>query len=197
MAVSDYFKGITDYGGNFDDEVRRKLHYNPKTGELTWKFLEGNTHSIKTYNGKCGGKVAGSVFTSGPSVGYRQLKIQGKTLLAHRVAWFLHTGRWPIRPIDHIDRNRDNNCILNLKLSCGENNQKNRSRCVKNTSGVTGVSWQKTRGKWRAAIGVKGKTIVLGTYDNLDDAAQARKEAEKFYGFSPTHGATVAPHLNL
>jgi hypothetical protein len=65
---------------------------------------------------------------------------------------------------------------------------KNQRKCKNNTSGVTGVNWDKQTNKWRAEIMVNRKGIKLGRFTELQDAIQVRKQAEIDYGFHPNHG---------
>lgn len=85
--------------------------------------------------------------------------------------------------VDHIDHNTKNNQKNNLREVVYQQNSMNHKINKNNTSGVTGVSWNKTHNLWRARIHFKGKEISLGYYTNFDDAVKARKSAEdKYYG---------------
>ena len=90
--------------------------------------------------------------------------------------------------IDHIDHDRDNNRIQNLRLSDHKINGKNCKLFSSNTSGYTGIRWEQKRNKWKADIKVDGKKITLGRYVRLEDAIKARKQAELKYGFHENHG---------
>lgn len=90
--------------------------------------------------------------------------------------------------IDHIDHDRTNNAIANLRMIVGKHNQKNMSKAINNTSGTTGVTWHKGNNKWIAKIQVNGKTINLGSPIILDEAIKLRKLAEITYGFHKNHG---------
>lgn len=82
---------------------------------------------------------------------------------------------------DHIDRNELNNLKSNLRPCSHQENIFNRGTAVNNTSGITGVYWNKSIGKWTARIKIDKKSIALGSYTNLDDAVKARLNAEKQY----------------
>lgn len=85
--------------------------------------------------------------------------------------------------VDHKDRDRSNNTKSNLRLATRSENNINRSLSVNSTSGYTGVSFIKSKNKYRAYINVNYKQINLGLFDNVLDAYNARLEAEKeFYG---------------
>ena len=88
--------------------------------------------------------------------------------------------------IDHINGDRYDNRIINLKEATTSENNRNRRITDRNTSGYVGVV--KQGDKWYAYIKVDGKKIHLGTYNTKDEAIQARKQAEKKYGFHENHG---------
>lgn len=88
---------------------------------------------------------------------------------------------------DHADRNAFNNRKYNLRQANASQNSANRSLLNRNISGFTGVSWDKSRNKWIAHIGIKTEKIRLGRFTNKEDAIRARLEAEaKYFGeFAP------------
>lgn len=96
---------------------------------------------------------------------------------------------------DHIhgNKSRNDNRKSNLRLSNHSQNLKNLSLSRNNKSGVTGVFWHKKREKWIAYITVDGKRKHLGYFDNMEDAKQARFQAEKKYfkEFSPVLSQTI------
>ncbi len=81
--------------------------------------------------------------------------------------------------IDHIDNNKQNNNIINLRFATIQQNCQNRSLSSKNTSGTKGVCWNKKTMKWRAYIKINGKTIHLGYFINKDDAINIRIQRAK------------------
>lgn len=85
--------------------------------------------------------------------------------------------------IDHIhgEKSRNDNRKSNLRLATTSQNGMNKKSMSNNTSGVTGVVWDKNNKKWRSQICVNQKTIFLGRYKNKEDAVKARKEAEEKY----------------
>ena len=95
------------------------------------------------------------------------------------------TGGFPIE-VDHINRIRTDNRWSNLRAVTSEMNQRNKPKNKNNTSGTVGVYWHKGRSKWVARIGKN--SIYLGIFSNLQDAIEARKQAEIDHGYHPTHG---------
>lgn len=119
------------------------------------------------------------------SNGYRTGVIFDKHYSAHRVIFAMHHDKWPYF-IDHINHDRADNRINNLRDASPSENQKNTKMQTNNTSGYTGVIME--RGLWCARITVDGAFKNLGRYKKLEDAISARKKAEKKYGFHANHG---------
>lgn len=105
--------------------------------------------------------------------GYRVLWFEGKTMYVHRVKFALKHGYFP-RQVDHINGNRGDNRISNLRESDPQRNQENRRTSKKNRSGYRGVFF--ADGKWRAQLRIKYRRIELGRYERKDDAAAAVRE---------------------
>ena len=146
------------------------LSYSPETGVFVW---------LVKRNSK-GGKVAPGVVADSVSVhGYARIGIDGKRYPSHRLAWFYMYGKWPAKQIDHINRNKLDNRIANLREATDSENRQNMSLSVKNKSGVTGVTWDKQRKKWFAKITYNYKQIPLGRFDNIKDAANAYAKAKQ------------------
>ena len=118
--------------------------------------------------------------------GYIRIRADNNLYRAHRLAWLYENGEIPNGIIDHIDHNKINNAINNLRLVNSSTNSKNLSRPSNNTSGYAGVF--KDGKKWRSKITVNGNTKYLGTFDNKAQAILARKDALKEYGFHKNHG---------
>lgn len=85
---------------------------------------------------------------------------------------------------DHLSRDTDDNRKCNIILKSNQRNSHNRGLSKVNTSGKTGVSYNKEKNMWTAYITVNYKTKYLGDYTDFNDAVNARKEAEKKYGFT-------------
>jgi len=154
---------------NFKDECFRKLNYDQETGIFTWKY--DGTRGVRA------GDVAGSRMTHG----YIVLSIGGKKALGHRIAWLFAHGEFAQGNIDHINRDKSDNRIANLRLATSEQNAQNRLKNCKNTSGFKGVTWHKRDKRWQAAITVKRKVLHLGYYKTPEDAYLAYVEASKKY----------------
>ena len=173
--------------------LKKLLDYNPLTGILTWKSRDASMFSdgymdaqgrANNWNSKMAGKEA---FGYVHNTGYKQGTLMGKVLKAHRVAWKLHYGEDPVEQIDHINGDRSDNRIENLRCVSDAENKKNAKLYSNNSSGVTGIHWLKEQKKWRVRIG-GSKGIHIGCYATLDEAKAARKEAEAKYGYPPNHG---------
>lgn len=110
--------------------------------------------------------------------GYIEIGIDGRRYLAHRLVWLYLHGYLPEHEIDHKDRVRSHNWEGNLRESTHHCNTKNASKSINNKSGITGVYWHKTAGKWAASIMVDGKNVHLGLADTLVKAAKLRWDGE-------------------
>lgn len=114
----------------------------------------------------------------------------GRQYQVHRIIWEMHNGEIPNGYfIDHINHNRIDNRIENLRLVTSGGNAKNRSRPNTNTSGVTGVHWNKRLNKWHVQINHEGKRKHIGLFDSIEKAAEARKDAISAFGYHKNHGA--------
>lgn len=140
------------------------------------KYHKDKLHNLITYNQETGefhtpsGKLKSIYFDS---KGYAFLSVQGKKLLAHRLAWALIHGECPKMHIDHIDGNKANNRISNLRICTHNQNQHNQGIRKTNKSGFKGVSWMKSVNKWQAQICSNSKVKHLGFYSSPEDAAKA------------------------
>lgn len=109
--------------------------------------------------------------------GYVEAKNKNKeNILLHRL---VTNFQYPI--VDHINRNKLDNRLNNLRCVTASQNQVNKSIQKNNTSGITGVSWDKSRNKWHVMITVNHNHINLGRFDSLEEAREVRRKAEKIY----------------
>lgn len=175
--------------------LRKLLRYEPETGKLFWRERtpdmfrserRGPEHSCKIWNTRFSNKEA---FTSIDAHGYNQGKILCKLYRLHRVAWALHRGSWPKAEIDHINGNKSDNRIVNLRDVSRSTNMRNAKMRSHNTSGHNGVGWYAHTGKWNAEITFDGKTKKLGQFTKIIDAVNARRDAEFGLGFTDRHGS--------
>ena len=163
--------------------------YDPETGLIFWRerpaHLFKNTSRWKAWNSTFAGKEALSAVNS---AGYKHGTAFGVSILAHRAAWAIHTGKWPFGEIDHINGVRSDNRIGNLRDVSRSRNGQNIRRASNNTSGRVGVSYNKRQNKWVAYIKANGRHMCLGTFAAFGDAAEARTKAEMLLGFHENHG---------
>lgn len=177
-------------------EVRRLFEYSD--GVLIWRarpltdFVSRRACSI--WHRRFSGLRAGYVQKMKSGDRRRvSITIKGTTVryYASQLVWAWHKGVWPSELIDHEDGDTGNNRIGNLRDVPHAANSQNARIHVDNTSGVTGVCWQKTRQKWKAEIMANGVKKHIGVFDDFKAAVAARKAAEREYGFHPNHGRRV------
>lgn len=173
--------------------VSDALEYVADTGILVWKEKPRNLcksdSEYKRWNSVHRGKEAGGIGQSG----YKRLKLFGLDMLLHRVIWFLHNKAWPDHEIDHVNGDKCDNRLENLRADTPSQNSRNRRLPAHNTSGVIGVAPSRSRGKWIAHImSTTGENIYLGTFESVEMAAVARKAAEKVAGYHKNHGRRTA-----
>ena len=154
--------------------LHERLHYDPQTGNLVWKH---NTQWTKS------GQIAGC-----KSHGYIKIGIEKMMIAAHRIVWAMNHGNWPFGEIDHINGDRADNRIENLREVTHQQNCFNRSKAANNRSGYKGVSWHAEGKKWQAHISVGGKGIYLGLFETAEEAHEAYKTAvDRAYGVFAKH----------
>ena len=159
------------------DLLKELLYYEPETGIFTWRVTKSNRIKV--------GDVAGSSYKG---LGYIYISIRGKHYLAHRLAFLYMTGEIP-KEVDHVNNNRSDNSWSNLRSCNRSENSCNGSLPRHNTSGVKGVSWDKSRGKWSVVIEFKGKRDFIGRFDCIKDATtKARAAREKLHKGFTNHG---------
>lgn len=163
------------------DYLRQLVDYDPDTGAFTHRYAPW---MCDTRNTRFAGKPA---FTRTRD-GYRTAVINGRGVQAHRAAWAWVHGEWPDGEIDHINHDRSDNRIANLRVVTRTQNTRNISKAKNNTSGVTGVYWGKRNARWTAGIRVDRQLKYLGSFLKIEDAVAARKSAEMEYGFHTNHG---------
>jgi hypothetical protein len=146
------------------DVAAEFLSYDTETGDFYWLRAAGNR--------MVGTKAYGWI----SDAGYRVIRINKAAHMAHRLAWLLTYGAMPLKQIDHIDGDKLNNRISNLRLATASQNQANMPRRRNNTSGSKSVRrahWNET--KWVAHI----KNTHIGTFSSREEAVQAYEKAAK------------------
>lgn len=161
-------------------ELRQQLDYNPETGEITRKIRTTKTEV---------GDVAGYL---NKSTGYLMLKVKGQTFKAHRVCWAIYYGYWSTMEIGHINHNKIDNRISNLREATHLENHRNKSLFKNSTSGIPGVVWNKINRKWDVCIYIKRIKVHLGSYKDFEEAKEVRLAAEVRYGYHKNHGKVIA-----
>lgn len=156
--------------------VRQLLDYSAATGELVWRRQDDRT---KTWNTRFAGKLAGC-----DSHGYVVLNVDGKRYPAHRIIWVWIHGNIPTRKqIDHINGDRADNRLSNLRLATVVENTRNGPMRKRNRAGLKGVSFHAFSGLWRARIFVEGKERSLGYFTSPEEAHEAYvAEAKRCFG---------------
>lgn len=135
-----------------------------KDAELIWKF----TLSSKGKKGNSAGSIRLD--------GYKKVGISGKTYLIHRLIYMLHYGNMPDY-VDHINGNRADNRIENLRAATKSQNCQNQKIPSNNKSGIKNVCWNKRLNKWCVQLKVKNKTLNIGYFKDLELAELVAIEA--------------------
>ncbi len=167
--------------------VKEAMHYCHDTGQLTWK-VRPRTHFTcetmqKRWNSRYSGKPAGWV-----AEGYKRVSINDMQVQAHRLVWLYCYGEWPQTGIDHINHDKEDNRLCNLRLADHAENNRNLAIRADNQSGVNGIYWAKSKNKWAAQINHNKRTIPLGRSKDFFEACCLRKSAERLYGYHTNHG---------
>jgi len=151
--------------------ISKIVSYNAETGCFTFIEKPAVSRANNIFNAKYAGKPAGYKNSQGYLVIGHNLN--GSPLIArcHRLAWFMTFGEVPKDQIDHINRDRTDNRIVNLRNVSNAENARNRGLHKKNISGTAGVSWKASRNKWLARVKVDYQEHYIGYFT---DAAQAR-----------------------
>jgi hypothetical protein len=145
------------------ETLKRSLAYDPATGEFRWLIARGQQRVGSVAGGIKNGK------TDYRRWGYRLIGLYGRVYSAHRLAWLYVYGAWPDGDIDHIDGNRDNNRIENLRVCTPKENAENR-HYTRGSSQYLGVCWNKKCKKWQASITIGGKIKYLGLHETEEAA---------------------------
>jgi hypothetical protein len=146
--------------------LKEVLDCDPELGIFRWK--------IKPNRRIMAGSVAGSINWSG----YQVIRIDQVTYRAHRLIWLYVFGEWPKNDIDHINGNRADNRLGNLRdVTTAENIQNQVTAHKRNQTGRLGVA--KQGNSFRARICTNGVSRYLGSYTTADEAEAAYREAKR------------------
>lgn len=151
-------------------KVKKLFDYDANTGNLIWKVSLRNTNI---------GMIAGTRDKSD----YTQISFDYNRYQAHRLIWLWYYGYMPENQIDHIDRNKTNNRIENLREVSNQCNARNTENRSDNKSGVKGISWSKRGGCWMACITINAKSHNLHTSIDFSEAVCHRLAAEQCVGW--------------
>lgn len=145
--------------------LRDRLEYDPETGIFRRKN-SGAVITARTYNGYIRFGVAGF-----------------PPIAAHRAAWCYVYGAFPDCEVDHINGDRADNRIVNLRLASASENQRNRKPKPNSLCGLKGVSYVKVKKHWKATIWVDGRAVYLGAHRTPEAAHAAYcTAATKYFG---------------
>jgi hypothetical protein len=167
-------------------DLNERLAYDPESGVLTWKERPLGHFKQRQYWLRWNKLFAGSVAGTISSNGYVVIEMDGVAHKAHRLAWQMTHGDLP-KFIDHINGDRGDNRIENLRPASGSGNARNRKTQGNNTSGIKGVVSE--RGKWKAQLSINRKHLSLGYFSTKEEAGRAVRSArEKLHGKFCNHG---------
>jgi hypothetical protein len=155
MLTQEYLKSI--------------LNYDQDIGIFTRKVKRNKKFKV--------GDVVGYI----DNYGYVRIKIDKKNYSSHRLAWLYVYGEFPKKQLDHINGDKQDNRICNLREANQSQNNFNRKIQKNNTSGIKGVSWNKNAKKWEVSINVNGIKKHLGIFDSKEFAELVITEARNKY----------------
>ena len=133
------------------------LEYNQETGLFTWKTAISDKIKVGT---RAGSKT---------QMNYIKIRVDNKYYRAHILAWFYTHGEWPEKMLDHINNVGTDNRMINLRLATASENRANSRMRKNNTSGIKGVYFDKSKGKWCARVRFEGK-VTRKLFDDLEEA---------------------------
>jgi len=150
--------------------LKQLVQYDEIAGAFTWR--------VKPCSNIQEGSIAGTLRRDG----YSQIQIDGHLVQTHRLVWYYCYGHWPVGVIDHINGDRNDNRISNLRDTTASGNNQNRRTAIHNKStGLLGASFVKRKGKYQAQIKINGKQFGLGLYKTAEEAHQVYLKAKREY----------------
>ena len=150
------------------DELKAALSYDALTGTFT---------RLTSAGGKQVGSVAGTV----DAYGYLVITLNKKIYKAHRLAWMYTYGAWPSGDIDHINQDKQDNRIENLRVSTPAQNKLNISSYTNSSSDKLGVCYDSVRGCYVAQFKPNGVSVLYKRCDTEEEASRLYTEAKKKY----------------
>ena len=179
--------------------MRLLLRYEPVTGKLFWRqrarcwFISKRGHAV--WNARYSEAEA---LCYKDNHGYQTgAVLLARHMKAHRAIWAITQGKWPEGHVDHMNGDRTDNRIENLRDVSQLENQQNLKKNSRNKSGQVGVFWHKEYGRWWAYIGSGLTRVTLGFFENKQDAIDARLRAQSLAGYHAMHGLTEAERMNI
>lgn len=153
---------------DFVSRLRRTFHYDPETGVFT--------RILRSSNAVMDGRPVGRVNSNG----YIVFSFEDKVCYGHRLAWAYMHGEKPVDSIDHINGDRTDNRIANLRVAGFVINAQNQRAARQNSkSGLLGVHLSTRGKKWCAQITANGRTHHLGSFDSAEDGHAAYLDAKR------------------
>lgn len=160
---------MIEFNADEKAEIFRLLAYNPETGFFTWNVA------------RPGGRApAGSRAGTMKDGGYRHIKVCGRRVTEHRLAFLFMTGSMPILDVDHLNGNTDDNRWQNLRAATVSVNMQNQRRPrAKKHGNLLGAYWHKRFGRWQACIMTDGRLSHIGYFDTEQAAHAAYVERKR------------------
>lgn len=154
------------------ETIKELLCYDPESGTFTWRV-----------SGRRGKPTAGVIAGCKEPRGYVQIRIMKRLYWAHRLAWAYVNGAWPVGEVDHLDGDKGNNRIANLRDGSKASNMQNLRVALRSnkSSGLLGAHWSARLQRWKASITVDGRSKHLGVFDSASEAHQAYVSAKRIY----------------
>lgn len=157
--------------------MRKHFSYNPENGRITHKFRVIDRALDARFNKKFAGTLADTFIRP---TGYRVVGLFHDYTSAHRIAWAIYYGECAGGfEIDHINRDKSDNRICNLRLATRSQNSMNVAAQKNNSSKLKGAHWNSRTGKYRSKIMLNGKEHFLGYFTTAEEASAAYAEASK------------------
>jgi hypothetical protein len=144
------------------ENVKDFFSYEKSTGKLFWKVKRSHNALI--------GEEAGCVEKRH---GYRVIRVLNHRYKAHRIVWLYVYGKWPSGIIDHINRNKTDNRVENLRDTTTQINNLNKGLSKASKTGIKNITWHTRDNRYRAAFTINGKQKHLGYFKSIEEAMSA------------------------